>query len=259
MLAAPLRAITRLPRACRDAIIAYGARTTWPAGFVVYERDTPADGVFVVVRGQIVLRNQLAPGRLFVPWIATPGETFGDEGLQDDFRYVSTARAEEESETLHIRSARFSALLREQPPVALALMRQMISERTALLQKQGEHSTLSVEERVVITLVRLACSPENHRNAEPTGPRAASARAAHDIGNGKPRAISRRLLGELVGATRESISMVIARLTTEALVSREGSGLVITDLDGLVRRLQGSDRAASVEVHEEGPSRELYG
>ena len=49
--------------------------------------------------------------------------------------------------------------------------------------------------------------------------------------------VSRRLLGELVGATRESISLVLGRLSAEGLIQRAGNGLVIADLDGLVGRM----------------------
>ncbi|MBC7789016.1 MAG: Crp/Fnr family transcriptional regulator [Anaerolineae bacterium] len=245
-----MKPITRLSRACRDSLTNYAARTTWPAGFTVYERDSQADGVFIVLFGQIVLRSQLALGREYVPWVAAPGETFGDEGLQKAFCYVSTARAEEESETLHLSSASFNALMREQPALAMALVRQMVSERTSLLQKQGEHYTLTVEERLVISLIRLECSREGDvvpgspaRNGS-ASPRLADAQGATHI-------FSRRLLGELVGATRESISLVLARLTGEGLVRREGSGLVVTDFDGLMAKIESRERPHPIEIHEE--------
>jgi CRP-like cAMP-binding protein len=230
-----LRSVPRLPREHLDAIAAYGARTAWPAGFIVYERGTPADGIFIVLRGQIVLRTQVGGGRSFVPWLATAGETFGGEGLQLHARYVSTARAEEESETLHLSSARFSALLREQPTHALALIRQLMAERTSLLEKFGEHATLTVEQRLIAALVRLA---------------ATRAPIADDSRSGRPT-IPRRLLGELVGATRESISLVLGRLTAEGLVERDGNGLVITDIERLAAKLHSTDRGATIELHDE--------
>ena len=235
VLAVQMKSIVRLPREHQEAIAAYGARTTWPAGFTIYERDTSADGIFIVVRGQVVLRNQLGAGRCFVPWVATTGETFGGEGLQLHARYVSTARAEEESETLHLSSARFSALLREQPTHALALIRQLMAERTSLLEKFGEHATLTVEQRLIAALVRLA---------------ATRAPIADDSRLGRPT-IPRRLLGELVGATRESISLVLGRLTAEGLVERDGNGLVITDLERLAAKLHSTDRGATLELHDE--------
>ncbi|HEU4563532.1 MAG TPA: Crp/Fnr family transcriptional regulator [Gemmatimonadaceae bacterium] len=222
----------RIPREHLDAIAAYGARTTWPAGFIVYERGTRADGIFVVLRGQIVLRTQVGSGRSFVPWLATTGETFGGEGLQRDARYASTARAEEESETLHLSGARFSALLREQPAHALALMRQVMAEHTSLIEKFGEHATLTVEQRLIAALLRLAGNRE----------------AVADDGPVIRPIVPRRLLGELVGATRESISLVLGRLAAEGLVEREGNGLVITDLDRLSSKLSLGERATDIPL-----------
>lgn len=258
LLAAPLKAITRLSSACRDSLGKYAARTTWPAGFTVYERDTLADGVFIVLYGQIVLRSQLVAGREYVPWVAAPGETFGDEGLQKAFRYVSTARAEEESETLHLSSGSFNALMREQPTLAIALVRQIVSERTSLLQKQGEHYTLTVEERLVISLIRLECSREGYVATELATFRNGSAHARLNGGESEPHIFSRRLLGELVGATRESISLVLARLTAEGLVRREGSGLVVTDFNRLMAKIENGERPSPIEIYEERPRLQAY-
>ena len=234
MTAVAVTRIARLSRDDRDALAAFGARATWPSGFAVYERGTPADGIFIVLRGQIVLRNRLGAGRSFVPWIATVGETFGGEGLVQSGRYVSDARAEEESETLHLTTSRVSALMREQPAAALALMRQIMAERSELLERFGEHATLTVEQRLIAALLRLAQSRTQ--------------------GDGATSAVlPRRLLGELVGATRESISLVLGRLTADGLVQREGNGLIITDLDGLAHRFEHSGRGAvsAFDVHDD--------
>ncbi len=238
-----MKEITRLPREQREAISAYGARTSWPAGFTIYEQGASADGVFIVLRGQVVLRNQVSSGRSFVPWVATPGETFGGEGLERDARYASHARAEEESETLHLSTARFSALLREQPAHALALIRQLMAERTALLEKFGQYATLTVEQRLIAALLRMAQSRE-----EPG-----------EMAHPGPPVVPRRLLGELVGATRESISLVLGRLSADGLIQRDGNGLVITDLDRLAARLAQPGQRSGIVVYDErgeGPARE---
>jgi CRP/FNR family cyclic AMP-dependent transcriptional regulator len=234
-----LREPTRLPREQCEAILAYGARTTWPAGFTIYEKGAPADGVFLVLAGQVALRNQMGVGRSFVPWVATAGETFGGEGLNGSARYVSHARAETEAETLHLGSARFSALLREQPALALVLIRQLMAERTELLEKFGQHVTLTVEQRLLVALVRLAQS-----------------RHATERRNG-PTVVPRRLLGELVGATRESISLVLGRLSAEGLIQREGNGLVITEPERLRERLGSPAHAMGVDLFGDQPADRL--
>ena len=126
-------------------------------------------------------------------------------------------------------------MLREQPATALILLRQIMAERTALLVKFGQHAMLTVEQRLIASLVRLAQTPGYARRCRAAPP------------------VPRRLLGELVGATRESISLVLGRLCAEGLVRREGGGLYISDLDKLVVRLAPATRTPLGEFEERAP------
>lgn len=213
--------LARLAEAEREALMAYAARASWPSGFAIYQRGAAADGVFIVTRGRIVLRSRVRAGRGFVPWIATPGETFGSEGLSQNARYATDAKADEESETLFLSSSRFRSLLREQPQHSLSLMNQLMAERTALLDKLRELTTLSVEQRLISTLVRMAGNNTFTRE------------------DGRIVLCTQRyrLLCELVGATRESVSLVLGRLTGEGLVERKGTSLIVAPPSQLTERL----------------------
>lgn len=213
--------LARLSEGERDTLIAYAARASWPAGFAIYQRSATADGVFVVTRGRVVLRSRVRAGRGFVPWIATPGETFGSEGLSNNARYATDARADEESETLFLSSAKFRSFVREQPQHALTLTNQLMAERSALLDKLRELTTLSVEQRLLSTLVRMASNQTFTRE------------------DGRVVLCTQRyrLLCELVGATRESVSLVLSRLTGEGLIERKGTTLIVAPQSELVERL----------------------
>src|SRR5688500_14699819 len=157
MAAEQLPATTmRLAPTIVEAMLAYAARATWPAGFVIYQRGTPADGVFVVLEGRVILRSRVRAGRGYIPWIATPYETFGAEGLSGTPRYSTEARADEDAATLFLSAVRFRSFLREQPHHATLLIAQVMSERTTLLEKLRELTTMSVEQRLVVSLVRMA-------------------------------------------------------------------------------------------------------
>ena len=214
-------AIARLSESEWMALQGYAARATWPAGFQIYERGATADGVFVVVRGRVVLRSRVRAGRGFVPWVATPGETFGAEGLATNSQYATDARADDETETLFLSAANLRALVREQPNRALAVIGQIMAERTALLDKLRELTTLSVEQRLVAALRRMASHDSFVR----------------EDGRIELCSARYRLLCELVGATRESVSLVLGRLTGEGLVERSGSTLYVTPSQRLFDRL----------------------
>lgn len=203
---------------------AYAAKATWPAGFVVYQRGAYADGMFFVLRGRIVLRSRVKAGRAFVPALAREGETFGWEGLGVNARYATDARADEESDTLHLSSARFREFVREQPQHALALIGQMVDERTTLLEKLRELATLSVEQRLISSLVQLA-----HAHIFTT-----------DDGRIALGSAQYKLLCELVGATRESVSLVLARLVAEGLAERNGTTVYVAPARVLTARLDSS-------------------
>ena len=212
----------RLPSDVADTVVSYAAKATWPAGFVVYQRGASADGMFIVARGRIVLRSRVKAGRAFVPALAREGETFGWEGLAANACYATDARADEESETLHLSSARFREFVREQPQHALALIGQMVDERTVLLEKLRELATLSVEQRLISSLVRLAQAKL----------------FTTDDGRIALGAAQYKLLCELVGATRESVSLVLTRLVAEGLAERSGTTIYVSSVRALSERLE---------------------
>jgi CRP/FNR family transcriptional regulator, cyclic AMP receptor protein len=223
-------ALARLTDEQRDAIVPYAARAAWPAGFMIYQRESASDGVFVVTRGRVVLRSRVRAGRSFVPAIATRNETFGSEGLQANAHYVTDARAEEETETLFLSTGSFRAFVREQPQHAIALVGQLMAERAALLDKLRELTTLSVEQRIVATFARYSHT---------------------EIFTGADGRITLcpqryRLLCELVGATRESVSLVLSRLSADGLVERKGTTMILPSLGVITDRT--SHGAAEVEL-----------
>lgn len=212
---------TRLTPATVDALLAYAARATWPAGFVIYMRGAPADGLFVVLEGRVVLRSRVRAGRGFIPWIATPLETFGAEGLSSTPRYSTEARADEEAATLFLSSSRYRSFLREQPQHTTALVAQVLGERSALLEKLRELTTMSVEQRLIVALMRMATFDTFTR----------------DDGCLVLNTNRYRLLCELVGATRESVSLVLARFTGDGFIERKGNSLIVAP-DRLMSRME---------------------
>jgi CRP/FNR family cyclic AMP-dependent transcriptional regulator len=222
--------ISRLSLTDRLGIQDYAARAAWPAGFQIYERGANADGVFIVARGRVVLRSRVRAGRGFVPWVATPGETFGAEGLSPNGLYATDARADEETETLFLSTSKLRALIREQPARALALVGQVMAERTALLEKLRELTTLSVEQRLIAALRRMAAHDS----------------FTHSDGRIELGSSRYRLLCELVGATRESVSLVLGRLSGEGLVERSGSTLYITPSSRLFERINDTSAADDI-------------
>lgn len=176
----------------------------------MYERHSPADGLFIVVRGRIVLSQSGRNKRDFVSWVAFERETFGSEGLSPDARYATNAHAAVQSDTLHLNFDGFRALVREQPACAIALSSQMVTERTAILQRLNEFASASVDARVRAALDRLSHDPSRKSN-----------------GTLVVSPSDYRLICEMVGATRESIALALGRLVGSGVAERKGTVYLI--------------------------------
>jgi CRP-like cAMP-binding protein len=217
------RNTSRLSAADVTVLAEYGARTTWPAGFQIYHQGAAADGMSVVLRGHVLLRNRSRSGRGFVPAIVTPGETFGVEGISSDAVYVSDACASDDAETLYVSGEQFRAFVRENPGPALQIIGHLMTERAGLLQKLHAMASQNVENRLVTALERLS----------------------HDrslLGNNGRLRIElkhHRLLCEMVGATRESIALAFGRLVGAGVVERKGMAFVMSPKD-LAAHISGS-------------------
>lgn len=192
-------------------ISAYGAKAVWPPGFQLYQRGSPADGVFIVLEGHVVLRNKIKVGRGFVPVIATTGQTFGSEGLSPNSSYVTDANAAEETKTMFLSGAQFRAFVRERPAQTIPLLSQIMSERAYLLEKLHELAALNVDQRLMSTLNHLS-SDRSFTTAD---------------GRLKLENSHHRLLCEMVGATRESIALALSRLVSAGIAERKGMTFLI--------------------------------
>ncbi len=188
------------------ALASYGARTTWPSSFQIYQRGTLADGLSVVLRGHVVLRSRVRNGRGFVPAVVIPGETFGVEGLSPEATYITDAIASDDAETLFVSGSQFRAFVRENTGQAIHVLGQLMSERAALLEKLHSMASQNVEQRLLASLLRLAA--DRSFLAE----------------DGRLRLEPRhhRLLCEMVGATRESIALALSRLAMSGIAERDG-------------------------------------
>ncbi len=200
----------RLTRNDLEVLAGYGAKASWPSGFALYERGAPANGLFVVASGRIVLSSSGRNKRDFVSWVAFERETFGCEGLSPDASYSTNAYAAVQSETLHLNFDAYRALVREQPACAIALTSQMVTERAAILQRLHDFAAASVDARVLAALDRLSHDPSTKAN-----------------GTLVVSPSDYRLICEMVGATRESITLALGRLVGAGVAERQGTSYVI--------------------------------
>lgn len=226
----------RLTEEMRERLAAYAATARWPVGFAVYQRGAAADGIFVVLSGSVVLRTRLKSGRAFVPALLTAGEVFGVEGLAPGALYQTDASAEAEAQTLHLSRLRLRTLMRERPEEALALVAQVADAHGVVLDRLRELAMMSVEQRLLAAVERMRAARADTPPDQPITFDAAGY----------------RLLCEMVGATRESVSLVVNRLVGGGQADREGANVTIKPSAGL-RAGRGAADEGGEEMDRERP------
>lgn len=107
------------------AIVGDSFNLHWPAGARVFERGSPADGLFIVLTGavRILAEDGAEVARL------GPGQYFGELALLLGTPHRYDAVAAEDAELMVVPKERFDELLAENPRLAEAV-RETAAERT---------------------------------------------------------------------------------------------------------------------------------
>lgn len=129
-LVGALRAVPSLSQLDDHAllcIVGDSANLFWRAGSCVFERGTPADGLYIVVSGAV---RVLDGGGTEVNLLGA-GDFFGELSLLDGSPHGHTVVAVEDSELLVVAKERFDDLLEGDAELAASIMRTADARRGA--------------------------------------------------------------------------------------------------------------------------------
>jgi CRP-like cAMP-binding protein len=206
------RAIASLLRLQR-----YPARAT-----VVWEGDD-GGALFFILSGYLKAVSQGADGNEVLLSVMGPGEVMGELSVLDGSPRSASVVSLEACELAVVERGPLIALVRESPPLALGLI-SVLTQRLRNLTKRCETiSSLDIPARLAEVLVSLA-----ERHGE---------RRGRDVRI--PVKLSQQDLGNMVGATRESVNKQLRLWTHEGTLHQEEGRVVISDLAAL-RHYQGS-------------------
>jgi len=190
---------------------------------VVVNQGEPARALFAIVRGRLKVASCGPDGRDTVLGIMAEGEVFGEVALLDGGVRSATCTAIEPCELLVIERAQFLELLEESPAIAVKLLDVLAKRLRRLSQRSEDAAFLDVPSRLARSLLDLAS-----RFGE--GGRAPSKEIRISL------KLSQQELGDLVGATRESVNKHLSDWTRQGFVRLQGGRMVISDIDS-VRRI----------------------
>jgi CRP-like cAMP-binding protein len=189
---------------------------------VVVTQGDPARALYAIVRGRLKVSSCGPDGRDVVLGIMAEGEVFGEVALLDGGTRSATCTAIEPCELLAVDRQQFMELLDQTPGIAVKLLQVLSGRLRRLSQRSEDAAFLDVPSRLARSLLDLATRFGERRAA----------------GSGVFLAIklSQQELGDLVGATRESVNKHLSDWTRQGFLQMQNGRLVISDMDS-VRRL----------------------
>ena len=195
---------------------------TYPARAVVVAQGEPALALFAIIRGRLKVVSCGPDGRDTVLGIMGEREIFGEVALIDGGARSATCTTIEPCELLAVEREQFLKLLDESPGISIKLLHVLAQRLRRLSQRSEDAAFLDVPSRLARSLLDLAL-----RFGE-RGDEAASIRIGLKL--------SQQELGDLVGATRESVNKHLGDWARQGILKVEAGSVLISDI-ARVRRL----------------------
>jgi len=189
---------------------------------VVVTQGEPAQALFAIKRGRLKVVSYGPDGRDTVLGIMAEGEVFGEVALIDGGTRSATVTAIEPCELLVIEREQFLALLGESPTISIKLMVVLAKRLRRFSQGSEDAAFLDVPSRLARSLLDLASRFGERRER------------SSDICISLK--LSQQELGDLIGATRESINKHLNDWTRQGFLRLQAGRMIIADIDS-VRRI----------------------
>ncbi|HKN76184.1 MAG TPA: Crp/Fnr family transcriptional regulator [Candidatus Acidoferrum sp.] len=212
-----------LPQPVMAALDSISSSATYPKDAVLFVEGQEPRGVFVLCNGRVKLSTNSADGKSIIVRMAEPGELVGLPGTLSGKAYELTAEALEPLQANFIPRAAFLQFLREHGEAAMRVA-EILSRiyLATLLEVRYLGFASSAGEKLARFLLDLPTMPTES--------------------NGHSRAtltLTHKEIGEMIGASRETVTRLFAHFKREHLIEVHGSTLVLTNKPGMEKLLEG--------------------
>ncbi len=202
-----------LPRPVLEDIARRCRVRRFDAGEHVLHHHEASSELFFVLAGRVRVLLYSPSGRNVSFRDLDTGEVFGELAAIDGGPRAASVVANVDTVLAVLSRRDFLDLIAAHQSVASALLRHLVALIRKYSQRVYELSTLGVEERIRIELLRLAWEAAD-------GDQGAELRPAPTLAD----------LASLASTTREAVSREISRLTRSGLVERRGKSLLVRDI-----------------------------
>jgi CRP/FNR family cyclic AMP-dependent transcriptional regulator len=184
---------------------------------VIYLPGDPGRALFIVHGGRVKVSKVTRDGKSLTLAYHGPAEVFGDSCMIDGGPRTEMAEAVENALLSEIDRAHFEELMNGFPSLGIAMTRLMIVRRRELENKVEALVFRDVSSKLAELLVKLA--GEN----------------GVDDARGTLIAlkITHQELANLIGSTRETVSLTLSTFKRKKLIQTEGRKVIISDSEAL--------------------------
>lgn len=180
----------------------------YAGGSMVLTQGDPGDALFLISEGQVKVTVFADDGREVILSVLGPGGVFGEMSLLDDEPRSAHVIAMTDAVLLQLRREDFRARLRASPDLAIA----MLAELSRRLRRADDTiaglALLDVNGRIATLLLHLAREEGGHRIT---------------------RKLTHTIIGQMVGASRETVSRTMRSLVVRGVISVHRGEILLHD------------------------------
>lgn len=187
------------------------------ANQTIFQKQDPGDCLYAIVEGRVGITTESQGGKAIFLNMLKTGEVFGEIALLDGKERTANAIALEDSELIRIDRSAFMPFLERHPSLAIRLM--------AVLCGRIRWTSGIIEDTIFLDIP--------HRLAK----RLVTLAAQYGKESGQATRIDVRLsqesLGQMLGATRESINKGLKSLEQKGLIATRSGYITVLDMPAL--------------------------
>ncbi len=189
----------------------------FPRGSPIYLPADEADGVLLLASGRVKICSFSADGKQAILTFIEPGELFGELAVLDDEAREEYAEAAEASQVILIPADEIRRMMNEIPEISLGITK-LIGLRRRRIERRLKYLLFrSNRERLTHLILELA---EKYGYATREGV-ALSIKLSHQE------------LANIIGSTRETVTVVLGELQAEGSLRLGRRRIVLTDVKRL--------------------------
>jgi CRP-like cAMP-binding protein len=219
----------RLTPAETDHLERRAATRSFKRGNIIYFPDDPGRSVLVLLHGRVKIKSLTAQGKETILAFIDEGEIFGELALFNSEPRQEYAEAVENAQVLLIPTEDLNWLLERRPDVALSITKLLGLRRRRIENRLRNILFCSIRERIIHLLLELV---ESHGRRIALG---------WEIG----LKLSHQDLANLIGATRETVTLGLGQLRAEQHIRVSRQRIVVVNREALAREVQGTSGKAT--------------